>query len=480
MIKKTLNLGIFLFLILFASQVNASSTCSVYFSGIGCPHCSKSDPIVLDKIFDKYSNLVVVDYEVYHNQFNAPLMRKYDKTYKTSLGIPLMIFNRDNLITGDKKILKQFDSLLKNSNNNECLLPNGEKRLFSDLDLNALEGNPKFWVKDRVLIRGNGGLDSDILRKLLFSSDKEMLKVLESLSYKTLNDLSEDISGGEINFENAVQLDGWIFRWNGDNVKGGNINNTGVLNTEKNNKQNNISIVNKNINNQDFTLTKIISLALVDAINPCALAVLLLMLTSILAYNPKDKRNLVLSGLAFIISIFIMYLFYGLIIIKFIKLVQLITSLRVWVYKSFGVLAIILGILNIKDYIKYKPGSVGTEMPLFMRPKVKAITEKITSPSGAFLMGIFVTLFLLPCTIGPYIICCGLLSMQNIINSLPLLLLYNFIFVLPMIFILAFVVFGLRKVEDISVWKENNINKLHLVEGIIMFLLGAVMLFGLI
>jgi cytochrome c biogenesis protein CcdA len=302
-----------------------------------------------------------------------------------------------------------------------------------------------------------------------------MLEVLDGLSYKIINELGEDISGGKINFDNAVQLEGWIFRWNGEGVKGNDISGNGMLNEQK--KENNLN-TNQNIANKDFTLMKIISLALVDAINPCALAVLLLMLTSILAYSPKDKRNLILSGFAFIFSIFIMYLFYGLVIIKFIKLVQLISSLRIWVYNFFGGLAIVLGFLNIKDYIFYKPGSVGTEMPLFMRPKVKSIIEKITSPFGAFSMGIFVTLFLLPCTIGPYIICCGLLSVQNIVNSLPMLLLYNFIFVLPMIFILAFVVFGLRKVEDVSVWKENNIHKLHLVEGIIMLSLGLVMLLG--
>ena len=47
---------------------------------------------------------------------------------------------------------------------------------------------------------------------------------------------------------------------------------------------------------EGLTIAKIISLAIVDSINPCALAVLTLMLIAILTYNPKDKRNVLLIG----------------------------------------------------------------------------------------------------------------------------------------------------------------------------------------
>ena len=87
-------------------------------------------------------------------------------------------------------------------------------------------------------------------------------------------------------------------------------------------------------------------------------------------------------------------------------------------------------------------------------------------------------MFLLPCTIGPYIICCGVLSVENILQSLPPLLVYNFIFVLPMLVIIGVVYLGLKRVEDVSLWKEKNINKLHLAAGLIMFVLGLAMFFS--
>jgi len=117
-----------------------------------------------------------------------------------------------------------------------------------------------------------------------------------------------------------------------------------------------------------------------------------------------------------------MYLIYGLLIVKFFQVIQGLSAIRLWLYKALGLIAIVLGVLNIKDFIKYKPGSIGTEMPMFMRPKVKKIISGITSPKGAFGVGIFVTLFLLPCTIGPYIIVGGILSALEFLKILPLLL----------------------------------------------------------
>ena len=70
--------------------------------------------------------------------------------------------------------------------------------------------------------------------------------------------------------------------------------------------------------------------------------------------------------------------------------------------------------------------------------------------------------------------------MMNILKTILPLLLYNFIFVLPMLAIIAFVYLGFRHVEDVHSWKEKNIHKLHLVAGLIMFGLGVAMVMGLV
>ena len=148
--------------------------------------------------------------------------------------------------------------------------------------------------------------------------------------------------------------------------------------------------------------------------------------------------------------------------------------------KGFGLFAIGLGLLNLKDYLNYKPGGIGTEMPIQMRPKVKLIIKKITSPTGAFFIGLLVTLFLLPCTIGPYIIASGKLSVLKFFATIPWLLIYNLIFIIPMIIITLIIYFGVSTVDKIGGWKEKNIKYLHLIEGIILSLLGVAMFTGLI
>lgn len=226
------------------------------------------------------------------------------------------------------------------------------------------------------------------------------------------------------------------------------------------------------------TLFKVFSLAIVDAVNPCALAVLTLMLLAIITLGSKKRRDVLLAGLAFTFSVFVMYLFYGLVIIRFFQIVQVLTSVRIWLYKILGLLAIILGILNIKDFIRYKPGGFLTEMPMFLRPRLQNFFFEVTSPKGALWLGALVTLFLLPCTIGPYIICGGILCTLSLLKAFPWLLFYNFIFILPMLFITLICSISLTAIGEVSEWREKNIRYLHLIAGLIIFGLGIAMVLG--
>ena len=223
----------------------------------------------------------------------------------------------------------------------------------------------------------------------------------------------------------------------------------------------------------ELTIIRLITLALADAINPCALAVMTMVLVSILLTNPEKKHKVLIGGLTFTSAVFIGYFFYGLIIIQLFKsFIQFTSIIYPYLTKGLAILAILLGIFNIKDYIKYKPGGIGTEMPLRLRPRVKLLIKKITNPAGAFFIGIFVTLFLLPCTIGPYIIAGGSLSALSFIQTIPWLIVYNLIFILPMLAITFIVYKGISTTEQLSNWKEKNIRYIHLITGLLLMGLG--------
>jgi hypothetical protein len=229
-----------------------------------------------------------------------------------------------------------------------------------------------------------------------------------------------------------------------------------------------------------YTIPKVLSLAAVDAVNPCAFSVLLLLLVSIIAYNPGNRRKILYAGLAFTGSVFAMYFVYGLVFIQFFQIIEAIGQVRIYLFRGLAIAAIVFGALNIRDFIRYKPGGVGTEMPIMMRPRVKKILNKITSTKGAAVAGIIVTVFLLPCTVGPYIIAAGILSVFDMIETAPVLLLYNLVFVLPFLGIMGGVYLGMGRVHDVYVWKERNIGKLHLIAGCIILGLGIFMLLGIV
>jgi cytochrome c biogenesis protein CcdA len=172
---------------------------------------------------------------------------------------------------------------------------------------------------------------------------------------------------------------------------------------------------------------------------------------------------------------------YGGIIIQFFKVIQTsFSSIGTYVRIFFALLAVLIGVLNIKDFFKHKSGSFAIEMPVRFRPIMKKVISSITSPLGAFIIGIFVTLFLLPCTIGPYLVVGNILSALAWVKSLPWLILYNIIFVLPMVAVTLLVYFGMKKVDDVTGWKDKNIKWLHLVAGIVILGIGLAMLLGFV
>jgi cytochrome c biogenesis protein CcdA/thiol-disulfide isomerase/thioredoxin len=225
----------------------------------------------------------------------------------------------------------------------------------------------------------------------------------------------------------------------------------------------------------ELSLVTVIGAAIVDSINPCAFAVLLILLGTLLATGDKEKA--LRGGLAFTLSIYIVYFLFGLGLFSVLQ----ISGLSYWFYKIIGVLAIILGLANIKDFFWYGGGGFAMEIPKSWRPTLKKMLSAVTSPLGAFLMGFIVCLFELPCTGGPYIFILGLLAERStMIAAIPILLLYNVFFIIPLLVITFIMYSGLRNVNEMDKWKDKNIKELHLIAGLIMLALGLLIVFNLV
>lgn len=225
---------------------------------------------------------------------------------------------------------------------------------------------------------------------------------------------------------------------------------------------------------EHLTIPAVIGAAFVDAINPCAFAVLIILMT--VALSIADKKRALLFGLAFTLSIYISYFLMGLGLFTAIQA----TGISHKFYFIVAILAIVIGLLNIKDYFWYGKGLL-MEIPLSWRPKLKKIIHSVTSPLGAFFIGFGVSLFELPCTGGPYIVILGLLAKEVTRNiGILYLLLYNLIFVSPLILLILVIHKGLSTTEQLEKIRQKRIKLLHLIAGIIMLLIATAMIFALV
>ena len=224
---------------------------------------------------------------------------------------------------------------------------------------------------------------------------------------------------------------------------------------------------------EKLTIPAVVLAAAADSVNPCTFAVLVLLLGTLLVAGRRGK--VLQAGLAFVAAIYISYFLMG---IGIFTAIQAAGVQRPFIL-SVSILAILLGLWNMKDYFAY--GKWFTiEVPQRWRPLVKRLTSSVVSVPGAFVVGVLDSLFLLPCSSGPYIAILALLSKTTTrTTGILYLLFYNLIFILPLLVITLGVHLGFTTTARAERWRSARLGKLHLVSGAVMFLLGAGMIVAL-
>lgn len=222
------------------------------------------------------------------------------------------------------------------------------------------------------------------------------------------------------------------------------------------------------------TFLAITGAAVVDSINPCAIFVLIVLLSSLLVMKEPGDRQIVTCAVAFILSVYLAYFLIGVGLLYAVDWF----GVSAWLYKAIGFLAVLIGLFNLKDAFFYGAGGFIMEIPQRWRPALMRVLMKVSTPIGAFAAGFLVTLFEAPCTGGPYLFAIGLLAQDmSWLQVAPMLLYYNFIFILPLIVIAALVIGGKLRIDRAEEWQRRNIKKLHLIGGVIMLCLGLWMVF---
>lgn len=218
-----------------------------------------------------------------------------------------------------------------------------------------------------------------------------------------------------------------------------------------------------------LTIPILVGAAIIDSINPCAFGVLIFLL-AYLFKTFHSQRSVLLHGLTYISAVFLTYLAAGLFLLPVISQFGRISA---GVYVIIGAILVVSGLLEIKDFFFYGKGLSLSISPSAGR-RIEALVRRITGKiSTSFALGVFVALVELPCTGAVYLGVLALVSLAGFTaNNFLLLIVYNFLFVLPLVVILLLVHSG-GETEKFEKWRERYRRYMRLAIGLLLIALGG-------
>lgn len=214
----------------------------------------------------------------------------------------------------------------------------------------------------------------------------------------------------------------------------------------------------------------VVSSALLDGVNPCAFAVILLLLAFLFTLRQSRARILQLGSI-YILIIFLVYLGIGLGILRTVRLSNdphFVANLGAW-------LLIALGLINLIEYF-FPNFPIKLHMPKFAAARANELIKKATVPatiSAAFLVG----LCTFPCSGGIYVSVITLLNERATLGwGITYLVFYNLLFVLPLVVILL-AAGNRRTAKAWARWERTHAHHYRLFYGLSMLALAGFVLF---
>lgn len=217
-----------------------------------------------------------------------------------------------------------------------------------------------------------------------------------------------------------------------------------------------------------------ILIGLVDGFNPCAMWVLIFLITMLFDY-PSKKKMWILGCTFLFTSAFIYFLF----MISFLKVATFINSINV-LKLLIAVFALVFGGFNIYRYFKTKDVGCDVVDKNKRRRIINRIKNILSSKSFAFAIGgiillaISVNLIELLCSMGLPVMFTEILAYNNItgVKNILYIILYIIFFLIDDL-IVFFIAMKTLEITAIS----NKYSKYsHLVGGLIMIAIGLLMI----
>lgn len=228
-----------------------------------------------------------------------------------------------------------------------------------------------------------------------------------------------------------------------------------------------------NLKNVSLTTAGVV-LGLIDGFNPCAMWVLLFLISMLLGM--KDKKRMWTIGLTFLGSSALVYM---LIMLSWLNIVVSIAT-SIWVRNAIAVVAIIGGIINLVNYFKHQDSGcsvVDERKRKSVFSRIKKFTQEkslILALIGAVALAFSVNIIELACSAGLPLVYTQLLAINNItgFGAFFYVLLYIIFFLLDDL-VIFFIAMKTMEVTGFST-KYNKYS--HLVGGLLMVAIGLLLI----
>lgn len=208
----------------------------------------------------------------------------------------------------------------------------------------------------------------------------------------------------------------------------------------------------------------IVFAGLIDGLNPCAFATMIFFV-SYLHISGRKGREILITGASFTLGVFLAYLVVGLGFYRVLDLVKgSISVAGKVVYALTGLFCLVLGILSLRDYFRVRKG--GTEdmalkLPEPLRKRINATIREGSKASryylGAFVSGVLISFLELACTGQVYLPTIIYMTSVPALRgkAVPALLLYNLMFILPLVVVFVLAFYGTSSKDFTRFLKEN-------------------------
>jgi cytochrome c biogenesis protein CcdA len=232
----------------------------------------------------------------------------------------------------------------------------------------------------------------------------------------------------------------------------------------------------------------VVAAGLVDGINPCAFATLIFFV-SYLTLSGRTGKQVLFVGGAFTLGVFLAYLIVGLGLYKVLELVgSTLDVIANIVYIFTAVFCLVLAVLSFLDYRKAKQGNVSDMMLKLPEPLRRRINATIREGRkarsfilSAFFVGILISFLELACTGQVYLPTIIFVSSipELRLQAILYLVLYNLLFILPLVVIFVLVYFGTTS-KDLTRFLQEKAAAVKFAMGFVFILLGGWLIYSLI